>query len=1284
MVQGDLKMDKKTKVVMVAWDTYGSMMKKAAYESSIDLFILTHHEAEADPSSMSRLEEAIKDADIILYYKNNQQFWDRIEEITSKYSSSKKLISVGTDPTYWANTNVDHDIAIKAYTYLINNGQENCNRLIVYLNNVLMGANKVALPPEEIPWQGIIHPDANGHIFDSTEEYLEWYKYDPKKPWVGIIATRSSWASDGCAGVEFPVLCDLEKEGANVIMFYSLSTNSKERGSINIADGIRKYLVKDDKPMVSAIVKLASFLVGFSENGEDKKSAAVSGAELLEKLNIPVFQPVIATYQSIEKWENSPGLKEDIAWMIAFPEFEGMIEPIMLAATRPNEEMDYQRTLIPASSKRLAERVMRRIKMGQKPVNERKIIFFFNNNPCASVEANVGGASHLDTHESMANILKSMKAEGYSVDPPENGKALIKNIMDHKAISEFRWTTVQEISKHGGVIYRMPVDEYNRYFETLEPTLKKKIIDTWGEPPGKSMVLNNEILITGVSYGNAILAVQPKRGCYGARCDGEVCKILHDPLCPPTHQYLATYFYYEEMWGADAVVHVGTHGNLEFLPGKTTGMSVDNCYPMIGIGKVPHLYIYNSDNPPEGTIAKRRSCATLVDHMQCVMVGSSLYDDFTDLEDLLEQYENARQDPSHSHQLKHLIINAAEKANLTELDLTHNTPLDECVRKCHEILSKIRNSQINMGMHIIGTVPEGNMRIEFINSILRYDTGSGSIRDLIAEIMEVDLDHMYKNQEGYDLDMGLSNGAVIELIGNKTRDMIGMLLEGKNADEALNILCLDADEDQISQLDMYKEKVMDISKRIDDSHEIEALLNGLAGGYVPPGPSGLITRGRPDILPTGKNFYSLDPHRLPTNTAWRVGIILADGIINKYLDDTGEIPENIAFFWMCNDLLMADGEVMSQIMSLIGVRPIWGPNGQVHNYEIIPLEEMRHPRIDVTVRTSGILRDNFMNCVDLLDAAVCELSELDEPEDMNFIRKHTQTSLCEGVDIDEATARFFCAPPGSYVSGVNLAVFASSWKTEKDLSDIYITSNGYAYGGNRNGKAMHGQFAANLSTVSITYNKTATDEHDLLGCCSYFSNQGGLTAASRQLSGKEVKSYYGDTREPKDINVHTLADEIRRTVRTKLFNPRWIEGEKQHGYKGATDMMKRITRIYGWEASTQEVDDWIFDQITSTFVNDPEMKKFFQENNPYALEEIARRMLEANQRGLWNADEKILEELKENYVEIESWMEELAGEGEYQGGNIDIITSNEVEGWNANLSEIATKIDKRMRMKKKI
>ena len=794
------------------------------------------------------------------------------------------------------------------------------------------------------------------------------------------------------------------------------------------------------------------------------------------------------------------------------------------------------------------------------------------------------------------------------------------------------------------------------------------------------MVLDGKILITGVMFGNVAVAVQPKRGCYGARCDGEVCKILHDPLCPPTHQYLATYYYYEKMWGADAVVHVGTHGNLEFLPGKNAGISPD-CYPVIGIGSATHLYIYNSDNPPEGTIAKRRGLATLVDHMQCVMTASELYEELQKLDDLLAQSQNAMSDPTREHQLKHLIIDQAEKANLKELGLSHDLPLPEIARKCHEALSRVRNSQMNLGMHIIGSNPVGERRTEFIASIMRYDTGNGSIRNTIAEIIGVDLDALYKDQGGYSDKFEMSNGALIELTVRMTSGMIGRFQEGMSVENAVKEMDLHPDENQRNELERYRSIVLDISEKIDRSEEIGSLLNGLDGGYVEAGPSGDITRGRPDILPTGRNFYSLDTRILPTEAAYRTGTILCDQMLKKYEEDTGETPESVALFWMSNDLLMADGEVMGQIMAMIGIRPVKDKTGLVNDYSIIPIEELGRPRIDFTVRTSGILRDNFMERIDLLDRAVREIVELDESPEDNYLRKHYLESLSEGVDEEEASSRFFSAPPGSYNSGVNLAVFASAWKTEKDLSDIYISLNGYAYGNGRNGKAMQGQFASNLSKVNITYNKIASDEHDLLGCCCYFSNQGGMTASARQLSGKDVKAYYGDTREPKDVNVHTLGDEIRRTVRTKLLNPAWIEGQKEHGYKGCTDIMKRVSRVYGFEASTQMVDDWIFDDITNKFVNDPEMKQFFQDNNPYALEEIARRMLEANQRGLWEADPETLDKLKENYVEIESWMEDLAGEGEYQGGSINIMTAGEVEGWGADIENIMKKVHGRLEKK---
>jgi len=470
-----------------------------------------------------------------------------------------------------------------------------------------------------------------------------------------------------------------------------------------------------------------------------------------------------------------------------------------------------------------------------------------------------------------------------------------------------------------------------------------------------------------------------------------------------------------------------------------------------------------------------------------------------------------------------------------------------------------------------------------------------------------------------------------------------------------------------------KEKILELNRKIEESREIEALLHGLSGGYIPPGPSGLITRGRDDVLPTGRNFYSLDPHRVPTPSAFEVGKRLAEKLIEKYLHEEGRYPENVAIYWMCTDIMWADGEGMGQIMYLIGVRPVWFSNGRVKGFEVIPLEELSRPRIDVTIRVSGITRDNFPMCIELLDEAIQRVASLPEPLEMNFVRKHTLENLKNnGGDLRSATLRIFCSMPGTYQAGTQLAVYASAWKEERDLAEVFLYWNGYAYGKGIWGEARHKEFSQILKTVDITYNKVVSDEYDLFGCCCYFGTHGGMTTAARYLSGKPVKTYYGDTRNPDFVEVRDLADEIRRVVRTKLLNPKWIEGMKRHGYKGAGDISKRIGRIYGWSATTKEVDDWIFDEIARTFLMNEENKKFFEEHNPWALEEIARRLIEAMERGLWNPAEDVKDVLKTLYLEIEGWIEERMGEtkGDFQGGSIDVVTAEEIEYWKNKMKEV--------------
>jgi cobaltochelatase CobN len=1259
------------------WNSYARLLKKAAADTGTELHLFPNSMFEHDTDRFDEFLRACKDADIILLYRTMHAFWDELEPSIKKLGKEKPIICIGHDTTLWGLTTVPPKVAVNSFAYLTQNGEANMLNFLRYLEKEILNHDVVAEPPQNLPWEGIWHPDAPSH-FLSVHEYFAWYSVHSRKdaPYVGILFPRMAWAS-GAMEIETGLIRELESEGLNVIPVFTYSIRDDSLGAKGMAEVVHDYLIDERLSRVGAIIKLTPFLLGAARGDYYGKGPAQEGIDLLTSLNIPVFQPVISHRMTVDQWWESIGLGEDIGFAVALPEFEGVIEPVFIGSSAPGDNDDHDREAVPDRCRKVARRVKGWLALAAKPVSQRKVAFILNNNPCANADANVGGAAQLDSLESVARTLQRMQQTGYSVTPPADGKELITTIMERKAMSEFRWTTVQDIVAKGGAIALLSAAEYEPLLADLTTKTRGRIREVWGDPPGPSMVYEGKIVISGVTWGNALVCVQPKRGCYGARCDGEVCKILHDPECPPPYQYIATYRYLTDIFGADVVVHVGTHGNLEFLPGKGAGLSQD-CFPDIGIGNVPHLYIYNADNPAEGTIAKRRSYATLVDHMQTVMTQGELYDELVDLDRLLGEYETARTDPSRAHALQHLIRDAIATANLDkDMHVTHDTSLEELVTKAHEALSRIRNTQIQRGQHIFGERPEGDKRVDMIRSIIRFDSGESSIRATAAGMLGLDLGDLLAHQEEVSEKYRVANGALLERIDGIIRDYVAAVLDSKTIPFA-EIFTREPDTREAVVLEAIAGRIREIDRRIQATDEIGSLLNGFAGGHIPAGPSGIITRGQEEILPTGRNFFSLDPNRVPTKTAWRVGQRLADAMVAKYVREQGEVPENVAFHWMSGDLMYADGEMMAEMFALLGVEPVWNGNGRVESFTITSLEKIGRPRIDLTIRCSGIIRDNFSTRIDLLDDAVCAVAALDEPDDMNFVRKHSMKSMEENASTwRDATIRVFSAQPGTYSSGVNLAVLASSWKDEKDLADIFVTFNGYGYGRGIPGKSAHPQFASSLSSVSLTFNKVFTDEKDLLGCCCYFGNHGGLTVAARQYSGKDVKAYYGDTREPEHVEVRDLADEIRRVVRTKLLNPKWIEGMKEHGYKGAADMMKRIQRVYGWEASTREVDDWIFDDIAGTFVNDDEMREFFEQNNPFALEEIARRLLEAEQRGLWNADEQVLEDLKNNYLQIESWMEDMVTEGDFQGGSIDIMTSQDIAAWGAPMEDLLAKVHHR-------
>ncbi|MFN3921762.1 MAG: cobaltochelatase subunit CobN, partial [Caldimicrobium sp.] len=765
------------KILAIMWDPYCNNLKKAGkrLKNKIEIKIFSTRWLEEAPERLEEVMCEVDKADVILLYRSSESIWEEIEKKLKVITKNIPIICAGHDPSYWTLSTVSPKIVATVNTYITYNGEENFYNMLRYIASEVCNLETVVLPPKIIPWEGIYHPKAD-HIFTNIEEYLKWYaKYKEEQKLfknegtIGILFSRMNWVNKNTA-IEDALISKFEALGLSVIPVFSFSLKDEELGTRASGEIIMDYFIsRDGQPRIDALVNLQIFLI-YTERTKPGKDEKVyeRGIEILKKLGVPVFTPITTLYKTIDEWERDP-LGADgkmIGWNIAMPEFEGRIEPIIIGGLSEDEEGYKYRKPLKERIDKFAQRVMNWVKLRKIPPSERKVAFILHNNPCASVEATVGGGANLDTLESVARILQRMKEVGYQVIVPRDGKELITTIMNRKAISEFRWTTVEEIVGKGGVLAFIEKEKYLEWFNELPENVRKRMIEVWGEPPGEAkdgvpaaMVYKGKIVVTGVQYGQALVCVQPKRGCAGSRCDGRVCKILHDPDVPPPHQYIATYKWLSREFGVNAIVHVGTHGNLEFLPGKGAALS-GACFPDIAIDTIPHLYIYNADNPPEGIIAKRRSYATLVDHMQTVMVQSGLYGDLEELEKLLEEYEKVKNfEPARTHVLTHHlweILKKSHLANEIKISITSETEgrqvrrklselseeeieglsFDEVVREVHNILFKLKDTFIQDGMHIFGEIPKGDRRVEFIYSILRYHSGDDfSLRHELAKLM---------------------------------------------------------------------------------------------------------------------------------------------------------------------------------------------------------------------------------------------------------------------------------------------------------------------------------------------------------------------------------------------------------------------------------------------------------------------------------------------------------------------------------------------------------------------
>lgn len=1111
-------------------------------------------------------------------------------------------------------------------------------------------------PPKAVQTYGIYHPHAP-NVFETHIEYLAWHtRHYPELATttpIGIICHYSQIAEENLADVN-AVIESLTKEKLLPVCVFCDSSTPARDSLESMYPWYNTFKSLPQKPGV-ILNMLSGRLLTQTEH-----------TTILQELNVPVLHLIRNYLLTPEAWlEDSQGLSPlSLVHSLVQPEMFGVIEPTMIAASKSGYDAQTTfREFVPLTERIMfiTKRIKRWLTLQQKPNREKKITIVLHNNPCKGVESTLGMAVGLDTFESLAGVLKAMKAEGYNVgNAPESGKAILDMILEKKAISEFRWTTVDEIVRKGGHLHLMDEAEYMAFFNTLDKTVQAKMIKDWEPFPGQGMVFEQEgksfLVIVGVQFGNIKIMAQPKRGCYGAKCTGEVCRILHDPELAPPHHWLGTYHYIQK--SSDAVIHFGTEGALEFLPGKRAALS-ERCFSEISIGDLPNLYPYIMDVPGEGVIAKRRGRAVIIDHLTPAYRPAEISKDLQKLERLVEEYERA-------NEAKELARKAALKTDMLPLlkklkfldPAAQPDEIEEKMALVSRQIDLVKRTLAPEGKHIFGRNPSPETTVQMLVTTLMHMQSDLPGIDELAQLAP------NLNQPPYDT----------------TAWVISKLLYEPDAETVM------ACQNNWPNLTEWCHTMADRLNQTD--REIHQLLRGLNGEFIEPGLSGSLTRGKTQALPTGRNFFTTDIQALPTKTAWQVGKTMGDKLLQKYFNDEGKFPEQIGMSLWSTDAFKSDGEMLSQILYLMGAQPVWESNGRVKELQAIPLKALQiqmngsrlaRPRVDVTIETSGILRDMVPNFIHMLDKAVVMLNRLDEPEERNLIKKHTREQILElkqdaksklsDSEIQRlAMFRVFSSAPGTYGIGVGLALDASAWETDSDLAEAFINWGGYAYGReNENfGKKACNLFASQLRKINISYMKQSSAEYDVLDCGCTASFQGGMAAATRALSGKGPKIYWGDSNVPGEAEILDFKDEIARSVRAKLLNERWLEHQKKHGFQGANEVAGKVNNLFKWSATSHEVEKWVFDSVAETYIQNKENLEWLLKANPYALEEITRRLLEAHARELWQAPEDLLQEIQEAALTIEGDMEEIMGEvkEEHQGGNIDILTAKDVDKWN--------------------
>ncbi|MEQ4548289.1 cobaltochelatase subunit CobN [Nocardioides kribbensis] len=1106
-------------------------------------------------------------------------------------------------------------VAAEAHRYLAEGGPDNLAQLHAFLSDTVLLTGEGFEAPAALPEWGLAERPAD---------------LPADLPRVGILYYRAHQASGNTAFVH--ALADaVDATGRAVgVPIFSSSLRSAP-------DELYAALGTLDALVVTVLAAGGSTPATASAGGDDEAWDVARMAAL----DIPILQGLCLTSSRAE-WEASDDgvTPMDSATQIAIPEFDGRI----ITAPFSFKEIDADglpRYVADAERcARVAGIAVGHARLRRVPPAERRVALMLSAYP--TKHSRVGNAVGLDTPVSTVRLLRRMREEGYDLGPAgavpgldldddtEAGDALIHALIDAGGQDEEWLTHAQLTDAH----VRITKQQYDGWTADLPAALRDDVVATWGESPGELFVNDaGEIVLATIQAGNVVLLIQPPRG-FGEN----PVAIYHDPDMAPSHHYLAAYRWVggdveTGGFGAHAVVHLGKHGSMEWLPGKNAALSA-SCATDQAIADLPLIYPFLVNDPGEGAQAKRRAHATIVDHLIPPMARAETYGDIARLEQLLDEHANiAAMDPAKLPAVRGEIwqlMHAAEMHRDLGLDeRPGDEEFDDFLLHVDGWLCEIKDAQIRDGLHVLGQAPEGEARVNLVLAILRASQVWG------GETASV---------PGLRAALGLKEGAeattVIDGVEERARALVqGMEAAGWDPAAAAGL----HDDPEVQRVLAFAATQV-VPRLARTTDELDAVLHALDGGFVPAGPSGSPLRGLVNVLPTGRNFYTVDPRAVPSRLAWQTGLAMAESLVQRYLDDTGDYPASVGLSVWGTSAMRTSGDDVAEVLALLGVRPSWDEaSRRVNDLTVVPLEELGRPRIDVTVRISGFFRDAFPHVVAMLDDAVRLVAGLEEPHASNYVRAHAQADLAEHGDERRATTRIFGSKPGSYGAGILQLVESGTWRDDADLAEVYTAWGGFAYGRDLDGAAAADDMRANYRRIKVAAKNIDTREHDIADSDDYYQYHGGMVATVRALTGAAPQAYVGDSTTPDAVRTRTLQEETNRVFRARVVNPRWISAMQRHGYKGAFELAATVDYLFGFDATTGVVHDWMYDTLAQEYVLDETNQEFMRRSNPWALRGIVEKLHEARDRGLWaEPDPEVLAAMQEVYLDLEGDLEDRA------------------------------------------